>query len=266
MKTCKNCTTRYTNKFNFCPNCGAKWVDYRLTPRKITGEFTEKYLGTDNVFLKTCFTLFRFPEDVINGYITGQRKKYVNVINFFFISLTLFGLHIFILKTFYPELIGLADLTGENETIGVYLSAFLDYTGLFTSIFIPFYALTGWVVFYNKSYNYVEHLVLFGYVYGVINILTILSTPIIIIGSFNFLDFSYISLIINILLIAWYYKRIFKLSLWNTALKTLLMTILYFIIQTVLMTIVGILAIVIIKWFYPEVLEGLKFNVNGTEL
>ncbi|GAL77065.1 hypothetical protein JCM19275_16 [Nonlabens ulvanivorans] len=113
-------------------------MDYRLTPRKITAEFTERYLGTENVFIKTCVTLFRYPEDVINGYITGQRKKYVNVINFFFISLTLFGIHIFVLKNFYPELLGFDTVSSNEKNAEEYLSYFYDYMGAINLIIHPF--------------------------------------------------------------------------------------------------------------------------------
>ncbi|WP_105071118.1 DUF3667 domain-containing protein [Nonlabens arenilitoris] len=266
MKTCKNCTTRYSNKFNFCPHCGAQWLDYRLTPRKITTEFTERYLGTENVFIKTCITLFKYPEDVINGYITGQRKKYVNVINFFFISLTLFGIHIFVLKNFYPELLGFDNISSNEKNAQEYLSYLYDYMGLLTSIFIPFYALTGWVTFYKRSYNFVEHLVLFGYVFGLINLVTVLLTPVIIMTSMNYFQMSSILSVFSFILIGWYYKRIFKLSFWKTVWKTILMTFLYFIVQSVITLIIGIIVIAGIVIFYPDLLEGININLNGTQL
>lgn len=266
MKNCKNCKTRYTSKFHYCPNCGAKWVDYRLTPRKITNEFTEKYLGTDNVFFRTCITLFRYPEDVINGYITGQRKKYVNVFNFFFISLTLFGLHIFILKNFYPELLGLDSLNAKENNIGEYVSFFFDYMGLLSSIFIPFYALSGWLAFYKKKYNFVEHLVLYGYVFGLINIIIALFTPVVIAASLNYFKMSSVLSMVSFLLIGWYYKRVFQLTFWKTVWKTILLIILYFIVQTIISLIIGIIIIAGIVVFYPEALESLKINIDGTQL
>lgn len=266
MKTCKNCKTRYTSKFKFCPNCGAKWVEYRLTPRKITGEFTEKYLGTDNVFIKTCITLFRYPEDVINGYITGQRKKYVNVINFFFISLTLFGIHIFILKTFYPELLGLDSVKINGNDSKEFLTIIYDYMGLLTSVFIPFYALAGWLAFYKKKYNFVEHLVLFGYVFGLINIITVLFTPIVIIGSLNYFTMSSVLSVFSFLLMGWYYKRVFLLTFWQSLWRTLLMTFYYFIIQSIIVTVLITIIIAGIALLQPELLQELNINLNGEKL
>lgn len=266
MKTCKNCKTRYTNKFHYCPKCGAQWVEYRLTPRKITAEFTDRYLGTDNVFLKTCITLFRHPEDVINGYISGQRKKYVNVISFFFISLTLFGLHIFILQNFYPELLGLDVIEKENKNIAAYFSKFYDYMGLLTTVFVPFYALCGLLVFYKKPYNFVEHMVVWSYVFAVVNILTFLSTPLIIAFSFNYFGFSTIFTVIYLILTAWYYKRIFKLSIGKSILKGILLTISLFVIQTIVFLLAAIIIISLIIWLNPESLEGINMTYFGKKL
>jgi len=267
VKTCKNCKTRYTNKFNYCPNCGAKWIDYRLTPRKITAEFTERYLGTENVFLRTCITLFRYPEDVINGYITGQRKKYVNVINFFFISLTLFGIYIFILKNFYPELLGLDKIKINDKDLFKYISWLYDYMGLFTTLFLPVYALSGRIVFYKKQYNFVEHLVLYTYVFSISNIFVFLLTPICILASVDYNIISAISTLLVLALTFWYYKRIFKISFWSLLGKTVLGAIIYSIFQIVIVVILIIIIIILINWFHPEILKEFNnINLNGTLL
>jgi hypothetical protein len=260
---CKNCSKMLYAGQKFCSECGSKWVENRLTPRNISAEIAERYLGTENVFIKTCFALFSYPENVINGYVVGQRKKYVNVINFFFISLSLFGAHVFILKNFYPELLGLDALTLKNENGAEYLSKFFDYIGILTSLFLPFFALAGWLVFYNKKYNFVEHMVLFAYAFGIINIISFLSTPIAIATSLHYFDISSMLSILSLVLIAWYYKRIFKLSFWNTVLKASLLTTVYFIIQIIITVIFALVLFILIKWLHPEFLEKLNFNING---
>jgi hypothetical protein len=247
----------------FCSACGSKWVEYRLTPRKISSEIAERYLGTENVFIKTCFALFSYPENVIDGYVVGQRKKYVNVINFFFISLTLLGAHIFILKNFYPESLGLDTLTINNKNGAEYISKFFDYMGILTSLFLPFFALAGWLVFHKNKYNFVEHMVLFAYAFGIINIISFLSTPIVIATSFNYFHISSILSILSLVLIAWYYKRIFKLSFWNTVLSASLLTTVYFIIQIIITVVLAIVLFILIKWLQPEFLRELNFNING---
>ena len=79
---CKNCGTILTSENNFCNFCGAKVIHNRLTVSNLFEDFKEKFLNVDNAFLRTFISLFKRPDDVINGYIEGTRKKYINVINF----------------------------------------------------------------------------------------------------------------------------------------------------------------------------------------
>nr|WP_042290103.1 hypothetical protein [Nonlabens ulvanivorans] len=122
------------------------------------------------------------------------------------------------------------------------------------------------MTFYKKSYNFVEHLVLFGYVFGLINLITVLLTPVIILTSLNYFQMTSILSVFSFLLIGWYYKRIFKLSFWKTVWKTILMTILYFITQFIITLIIGMIIIAVIVIFYPDLLEGLNIKLNGTQL
>ncbi|WAC01775.1 DUF3667 domain-containing protein [Lacinutrix neustonica] len=76
-------------QINYCNGCGAKVIKNRLTMRNLFEDFTYNYLNYDNKFLRTFLNLFTKPEAVITSYIDGTRKKYVNVISYFAIALTL---------------------------------------------------------------------------------------------------------------------------------------------------------------------------------
>lgn len=89
---CQNCSTIITQNGNYCPNCGAKVIRNRITMRNLITDFSEEFLSFDNKFLKTFIDLFKKPEVVIGGYISGVRKKYVNAISYFAIALTITGL------------------------------------------------------------------------------------------------------------------------------------------------------------------------------
>ncbi len=259
---CKNCNKLLYARQNFCSNCGSKWVDFRITPRSITSEFTQKYLGTDNVFLVTILALFRFPEDVINGFISGMRKKYVNPINFYFISLTLIGLQIYILKTFFPDILGLEEAFEGEELATNILQFFFDYIGLFTTLFIPIYALNSLIVFLDvKKYNFSEHFIFFIYVFGLINIITALFTPIMIWTSMPYQVFTSIVTVLSIIQITWYYKRCFNLSTSQSILKVLIAIPLFVIIQAVYMLLIIFIAIAGIYFIQPEWISNLKINV-----
>ena len=86
---CKNCNLLISDKDNFCNSCGAKVIRNRLTIKSLFEDFSEQFLNYDNKFLQTFLHLFTKPEVVIDGYINGTRKKYVNVISYFAIALTL---------------------------------------------------------------------------------------------------------------------------------------------------------------------------------
>lgn len=83
---CKNCNLLLSDKASFCSNCGAKVIRNRLTFKNLIEYFSEQFLNYDNKFLQTFIHLFTKPEVVIESYINGTRKKYVNVISFFAIS------------------------------------------------------------------------------------------------------------------------------------------------------------------------------------
>ena len=97
---CKNCQNSLSQKDDYCNVCGAKVIRNRLTVKNLWADFAEQFLNYDNKFLKTYLALFKKPEDVIGSYINGTRKKYVNVISYFAIAVTLSGIQLFILRKF----------------------------------------------------------------------------------------------------------------------------------------------------------------------
>ncbi|PPK93592.1 uncharacterized protein DUF3667 [Nonlabens xylanidelens] len=261
-RNCKNCKKLLYAQQNYCSHCGSKWVEYRLTPRKITAELSNRYLGTDNVFLVTILGLLRYPEDVINGYISGQRKKYVNPINFYLISLSLVGLQIFLLRHFAPDTLGMnvAEITNVQNNTGQSLENFTDffydYIGAFTTFFLPAYALSGYIIFLDiRKYNFTEHLILYVYVFALVNIVTFVATPLMI--GFD-IPYQMVSLALTpfiFLQVAWYYKRCFKLDVQQTVLKGLLAIIVFNVISAILMIIVIIIAVALLFFFNSDLLN-----------
>jgi hypothetical protein len=234
-------------------------VDYRLTPRKITTDLSQRYLGTENVFLVTILGLLRYPEDVIIGYISGLRKKYVNPANFYFISLTLIGLQIFILKHVAPDTLGISEL-GEEEDIKTFISYFYDYIGLYTTFFIPAYALTGYIVFLDsKKYNFSEHLIFSIYVFGLLNILTFLFTPFMIGFDIPYMVILLVLTPLTFLQFAWYYKRCFQLSFGQTALKSLIAVVVFQFVVSFYVLIFIAIGLGILYIMQPQIFSNVNF-------
>jgi len=225
---CKNCQTKLFEKSGYCLRCGAKVIRNRLTLKNLFASFSEQFFNYDNKFLQTYITLFKKPEDVIGSYVNGTRKKYVNVISYFAIAITLSGLQVYVLQKFPMDFDAylnpdphLAKIQKElNDSIFKFTS---DYQSLIMMIYIPFYALLARLIFLkNKLLNYTESLVLFMYGQAQMSItlavFTIITVPIGISMTF----FGMLIIPLQILYFAFCLKRVYKLTLAEIILKTLI--------------------------------------------
>ncbi|WP_297793856.1 DUF3667 domain-containing protein [uncultured Eudoraea sp.] len=79
---CKNCGTTLNEDVNYCSNCGARIIRKRLTFKNLSHDLIERYFDLDNTFLRTFIHMFTKPEQVIEGYISGIRRKYLNPISY----------------------------------------------------------------------------------------------------------------------------------------------------------------------------------------
>ena len=113
--------------------------------------FTELYLNFDNTFFQTFISLFKYPEQVIDGYISGTRKKYVDVISYFALAITVTGLEYFILRKFFPDFFDLSAVTyqGSEAFMADYTNLIQEFQSLVLICFAPLYGLIGKLVFYN---------------------------------------------------------------------------------------------------------------------
>lgn len=251
MKRCKNCDTELREDQHYCDECGAKVIKNRLTPRVIAHQINEEFLSLDNRLLRTFLTLFTNPEDVIVGYIDGTRKKYIDVIQYFAISLTLAGLQVFLMSVFFTDLMemnlyqGLDSLPGQenNPFKDLTFDGFNNYQGIIYILGVPLSAFSTWVVFLifnDRRFNFTEHLVLNLYYSAQIIIITaILSIAFLILG----LNYLIVSTLIIIPLFWYLYfvlKRVFRDEFWERVAKFLLVLIIYIVLYFLLMIIIAI--------------------------
>ncbi|MFY0603184.1 MAG: DUF3667 domain-containing protein [Flavobacteriaceae bacterium] len=256
---CKNCKNSVLDSDGFCSKCGARKVDNRLTFRYFFKEFSEKVLSVDNKLLKTFIDLFVKPDKVIESYINGVRKRYIDPFGFLLISITLSGLSIYLMRE--STVNALSDLnTTQSEAMAAYyknmMNFIYDYNAFITALTIPLYALISWIVFLNKKmFNYVEHVII--YLYSTAQF-SIVNTFFFIIFYFIGLEFSNpimtATLLFSILYNAYILKKLFKLSFMQLIIK-----ILYFLlVLLVLYIIFGIIAgIVMFLTMDPEALKQL---------
>jgi len=163
---CKNCHTPQRTDYNYCPNCGAKVIRNRLPFKNLWYDVTERYFNLDNTFLRTFLHLFSKPEIVIDSYVNGVRRKYLNPISYFAIALTLSGIQLFLLRKVFSQGI---DLDIYNQGLNPELSqkimeVVFDFSSFLFILYIPIFAIAGWLTFNKKAYFFSEYIVFFIYI------------------------------------------------------------------------------------------------------
>lgn len=222
---CKNCNSTLFNYQKFCFECGAKVIKNRLTLKNIFVEINNQFFNFDNTFLKTFLHLFTKPELVINGFINGTRKQYISVVQYFAISLTLVGIQLFLMNTFFKEALNMDALFGdafknlEHQKDNPFSPSNFDYNqinnyqSLIYVLTVPFSALSTWLAYFvvgDKRFNFTEHIVINLYYSAQIIIVSALLT--ILFLCFG-LDYLLISGSVSIItFIYWFYvlKRVFN--------------------------------------------------------
>jgi len=241
---CKNCELSIQTHHNYCPHCGAKVIRNKLTIKALFSHFSEQFLNYDNKFLQTFIQLFTKPEAVIGCYINGTRKKYVNVISYFAIAITISGLLLYILNKFFPEFYDFSSFAdqGMEEFQKKNLAFSQEYQSLIMMLYVPIFALLSKIVFFNiKKYNYTELLVIFMYIFAQISIISIITTLIFAIFGISYLTISYILPPLYILYSAYCLKLLYTLDFRRIALKTLFFLLMLIIVVVLFIILYGII-------------------------
>lgn len=228
---CKNCDRPLRTDYSFCSNCGAKVIRNRLTLKKLWYDVTERYFNVDNTFLKTIWTLFARPEVVIDGYIKGVRKKFLNPISYYAIAITITGLLFFLIKEYFMDQLSMEWMApGSGEQSTEIFNSTLKYQSIISVVSIPIYALLSKLMFFrNKKLNYTEHIVAYLYLTAQYTITIFPIFIIFLLLGYNYLIINYIGLCFMIIYIAYALKRIFNLTLGKIIWKTIVFLFLLFI-------------------------------------
>ena len=86
---CKSCQFQLDSNLPFCPNCGGKMIEGRLTIKSVFQEFCQNVFNIDNKFISTIRDLTVQPETVFKAYIAGARKRYYNPVSLIAIAIVL---------------------------------------------------------------------------------------------------------------------------------------------------------------------------------
>lgn len=263
---CKNCKTSFSEDTDYCPKCGGKVIRNRLTLKALFTHFSEQFLNYDNKFLKTFLHLFSKPETVIDGYIKGTRKRYVNVISYFAIALTVSGFQIFILQKFFPHSFDFSSMVveGQIEFQQKFMNRIFEYNSLLAMLFIPVYAFMGKIVFFNiNKYNYTELIVVFMYITAQTTIIGSIVSITTAIFNFSFSTISMLLFPLIILYSTYCLKRLYELNIKKIVFKTILF---FFVLSIfyILFSIIAVILFVLIEYgSFQEFIEVQKKLQKG---
>jgi hypothetical protein len=212
---CKNCSNPLRTDFDFCPSCGAKVIRNRLSFKNLWYDISERYFDLDNTFLRTFIHLFTKPQQVVDGYISGIRRRYLNPISYLGIALTLSGLTIFLMQKFFDVKMDL-DVFNQGINPEFYqkiMPIAMDFSSLVFILLIPIFGLSGWLTFNKKRYLFSEYLVIFLYALAQWSIVSFpISLLILIISPQDYLMFSTIMLPLMIIYSIYVMQRISNFS------------------------------------------------------
>lgn len=276
---CKNCSTPLMLDQQFCSKCGAKRILNRLNTRNLLEDFTERFLNIENAFLRTFLALWTQPEDVINGYIDGLRKRYMSAFSYFAVALTLGSIYMFVFRHWFMDDVGnMNTLFQEGFNFGA-LSAdpqaqptaisgleeimeiILDYNSFFSFLLIPFYAIISKLVFWNyKQVNFIEHVVIYLYSYSQTQIVT---SVLMILFGWSAMGQIIVSTLISALpffYTAYVLYRVFDLDIKRLLLKTLLFLAIVVPIGIIFIGIVG--GAMYSMGVFDPFIEGIKEHVE----
>jgi len=287
---CKNCQDPLEKNAQFCDNCGAKIITNRITFKFLVSEIFVA-IGIESLYFNTLKKMFLAPQEVLNEYVTGVRKRYINpfaylavgaalsllVFNYFaddFITMQKSVNHenLVELERIATQDLSLISTDSDVELLKLkqlkqsaklqlqfqdgLMKLMLKYLNLITFILLPLYALISkWT--YRKPYNYGEHIVMNAYLQGTTMYISIITFFIAMVS--HPLVYT-LSMFIYIL----YYLFAFS-KLYNHSFKTSILKLLRFIgvliivltLLIILAAILSIAAIILLKWLNPELLENI---------
>jgi len=81
---CKNCDEPISPEWDYCPNCGQKDTDGRITVRHLFSEFFDAVFNIESRTILTFLALF-VPGKLTIAYFAGKHRKYVHPLRTLFV-------------------------------------------------------------------------------------------------------------------------------------------------------------------------------------
>ena len=223
--TCKNCGATLSG--NFCANCGQTSEIHRVTFGHFAHEFFHAFTHTDKGILLLMKELITRPGYVAKEYLDGKRKKYFNPLTFLIILSSVFALASH--YSGYYEALSFKSPEKmhplHKETLELMYASGKVINLFLMPVLISFFS---WIFFRKQKNNLAENLVLSSFVMGQIYIIMIV---IFIPGHLLFPGTTQLNNnVFHILMLVYMtiaYHQFFKNNIFLSALKSVLITLLF---------------------------------------
>lgn len=168
--TCLNCG--HDHNYPYCPQCAQPSGVVRLTLKGAITEFQQRFIGLDNLFMRTFWHLWVNPGKVVSTFLNGNRRRYLGGIAYLLLMLSLV-LIIFEMvgvdaNGFYNELsksVNGDQWSAERKEMQYKINAFAnEHLRLINFSLLPAFALMSMLFFRKEALNFTEHIVFFAYV------------------------------------------------------------------------------------------------------
>lgn len=80
---CTNCDRSLDTQINYCPNCGQKNIDRKVSVWTFLKEILQTFFKVDSRTFRTLFTFLRKPGYLTNAFIQGRRMRYLSPFRLF---------------------------------------------------------------------------------------------------------------------------------------------------------------------------------------
>ncbi|WP_321346991.1 DUF3667 domain-containing protein [uncultured Draconibacterium sp.] len=157
---------------NYCSNCGQKIYSKRFTLKSFFGVIGNA-LNLERGIFYTMVWLFRNPGKVIDDYLNGRTKPYLNPLNYILIIAGIYAFLALSLNIFETGAQATYDILGVDEQTyspqatevqAQWTEMIKRYMNFVPIIMLPFASLASKWYFRKKKLYYGEHLILITYV------------------------------------------------------------------------------------------------------
>lgn len=212
--TCKNCHTELHNHSAYCHACGARVIRNRLSFKNLFEHISETFFNYDNKLLRTLIDLFVRPQVVIEGYVNGIRKRYVNPLSYLGIALTLSGLLFFIMQKVNFEIDVDVFNQGIDETTKSKITNMSsEYSTFFFLSYIPIFVAASWLILRDQKFNFTERTVAFIYAMAEFSLISFVpALLVLLISPEQYMSYSFVSLLFLFMYLSWLLFRLSKIK------------------------------------------------------